>query len=813
MKRTIILLIGICFFQYACCINEAPSTASITVLENMESVLFQNCPKNCLQKFEKIGINQDDGQLYINAFNVGQGNFIVLRKDNHAVIIDAGGRLICESEKVDELLINVVIDAVFITHPHDDHFSLFNSKLFEAFPKSFANTVFYLSGEKNDWESKKAKNFLQRLGFLSNVISSVQYLNNKQLEISLLNGVVFKTFYLEPPIKREPNNLSLLLQVSYMGKNILFTGDAEGDSIARLFQTIGDLSSAASLMHNKDEVESVVKMFHHYTAAHRDFLELRSLCRSLVETFCNNYIFDDPNVVVNSVQNLIDSLVSMQKFDESFFRAKNKESLQSFIDTITPLANLRIDPFFYFCFCHLCKGPACIFSLQDMLNVLNNIEGTDELCLQLSSLGELLQVPLFSIWKRYESLKEQYIQGFLSLLDEKNTFNDLNKAVEAIFQICQDLQLPLLNFVKERLEVFRSEYGDLLSEDLVNLSSENFKMFSSSYFTQFQNVSETLGGGINSVDELFYQYLLDEHFSDVIEYESESESVSMTISDLFKKFAESIFDLLLNDDVNFIPILFEESLPFLTSVFTVEHQAKIAELANLKKYSVQSLRSVLMADFETDDKELCKSIFQANFVRERIIAKLIEDIKFLPYVRIAFLKMYLSEYINAKLTEHYYDLMKRMVFLNAKRSTFKNSQIVFLPHHGTNTKNSQNILGLFAGRDFRKPEEQRIFIVSSSPFGSDKLPKASTLEMAPFFPVHPVHKFIYCRDYSSFVNMIDTEKPIYLTGAAPAGVITVKIDSDGASYILDLVPREDGKLGWIDTLTGERIAFFDFIPM
>jgi len=52
----------------------------------------------------------------------------------------------------------------------------------------------------------------------------VKYIDNKQLGVSLLNGVVFKIFFLEPAVKWEPNKLSVLLRISNLGTNILFIG-------------------------------------------------------------------------------------------------------------------------------------------------------------------------------------------------------------------------------------------------------------------------------------------------------------------------------------------------------------------------------------------------------------------------------------------------------------------------------------------------------------------------------------------------------------------------------------------------------------
>jgi len=63
----------------------------------------------------------------------------------------------------------------------------------------------------------------------------VKYIDNKQLGVSLLNGVVFKIFFLEPAVKWEPNKLSVLLRISNLGTKILFIGVLEKKKKRRFY--------------------------------------------------------------------------------------------------------------------------------------------------------------------------------------------------------------------------------------------------------------------------------------------------------------------------------------------------------------------------------------------------------------------------------------------------------------------------------------------------------------------------------------------------------------------------------------------------
>ena len=129
------------------------------------------------------------------------------------------------------------------------------------------------------------------------------------------------------------------------------------------------------------------------------------------------------------------------------------------------------------------------------------------------------------------------------------------------------------------------------------------------------------------------------------------------------------------------------------------------------------------------------------------------------------------------------------------REKISSSYLIFLPHHGTNTENSQRWLGYFSN-----DKNPHCFVVCSSPFGKDKIPKRSTLELAPHFPVHPIHPFIYRQDNAGGFGLRMTMRPIYLTGVAPGGVECFVLSKDAPRIKkLDVYRRDDREnQRWID---------------
>ncbi|MDR2067656.1 MAG: hypothetical protein LBP41_01550 [Holosporaceae bacterium] len=191
----------------------------------------------------------DDGNLYIFALDVGQANFIVMRKSKEIVVVDAGlGSFSPEfrflAPKIEDIFKGAVLSSVFVTHPHDDHFNLFleSSPLFLGKFCDFSSTEFYLGGTDVDWQrTDGTKKFISKI-----TPGKCHFSDKGGVSIKLMGDVSFRLFYL-PRAVSGINKLSLLIQASYKDKNILFTGDSEGDSIDRVLGGVRNLQQITNM--------------------------------------------------------------------------------------------------------------------------------------------------------------------------------------------------------------------------------------------------------------------------------------------------------------------------------------------------------------------------------------------------------------------------------------------------------------------------------------------------------------------------------------------------------------------------------------
>lgn len=169
--------------------------------------------------------------LTLYALNVGQANCCVIEKDNYRILVDAG----CSAnpDNVVEFLGKgpiKPIDMVFISHPHTDHYNLFasNSIIWDQLCKELQNTKFFLSGNKT---------------FYTRLINSLD-LHNKSwwtleehriMEFSWRNTNWL--FYGRDTKGLRGNALSQIIQIKYLGKKILLTGDADRATLMSMENT------------------------------------------------------------------------------------------------------------------------------------------------------------------------------------------------------------------------------------------------------------------------------------------------------------------------------------------------------------------------------------------------------------------------------------------------------------------------------------------------------------------------------------------------------------------------------------------------
>lgn len=186
--------------------------------------------------------------IYLFAFNVGQGNFILLRHKETVILVDAGSKNKDDKrpcfpnpkDRVEACLKGAEIKAVIITHTDDDHYNYLGKDWLKKFLQKGA--PIYVGGT-----FENAKRIIEGLGVDSSQLHSrvlgrswynspTTSLTNENIEEKLnvlIPGCVFN-FLCSPRElihSDETNPQSLVFLLTYGGRSILFTGDATGETL------------------------------------------------------------------------------------------------------------------------------------------------------------------------------------------------------------------------------------------------------------------------------------------------------------------------------------------------------------------------------------------------------------------------------------------------------------------------------------------------------------------------------------------------------------------------------------------------------
>ena len=199
--------------------------------------------KNFLKTIEK-GINADI--LHCFVFNIGQGNFVVLKFNKNIAIIDCGLKDVTQekwnafyekNENVfNEIFENSTIKAVVVTHPDKDHYNCLEYLFNKIAP---AKECIFVVGRNNeaDYEllDKKSKKVIY-------AVEDEQRCNeaNGDLTTALFGSAdSVGTVEIIKPVQvikaSDTNSHSLILKVTYDNQSILFTGDATKNTFKTIY--------------------------------------------------------------------------------------------------------------------------------------------------------------------------------------------------------------------------------------------------------------------------------------------------------------------------------------------------------------------------------------------------------------------------------------------------------------------------------------------------------------------------------------------------------------------------------------------------
>ncbi|MDR0417867.1 MAG: hypothetical protein LBH08_00305 [Puniceicoccales bacterium] len=187
--------------------------------------------------------------LEINIFNVGWGNFVLLRKDNNVLVIDCGKADAFELEPAKARLENILEKSenctVVITHDHEDHYSA-ACVLNECFQKATmqkGNIGFFYGWAPSKKDSSKR---VERGSIQCN-----SWAGNLRALKCLGNDVSIHCIIPEKYDKRHHVN-NLVVGIKYGNKSFIFPGDATQDwfreNARSLIKLVDDLGGVDFLL-------------------------------------------------------------------------------------------------------------------------------------------------------------------------------------------------------------------------------------------------------------------------------------------------------------------------------------------------------------------------------------------------------------------------------------------------------------------------------------------------------------------------------------------------------------------------------------
>lgn len=169
--------------------------------------------------------------IEVNFFDVGQGDATLVQKDKTQVLIDGGpDKSILLGLGQEIPLLDKEIEAIILSHPHSDHLAGLNYVLQRYSVKNiYLLGVSHQTPEFNDFvEEIKRKKIHTKIVWA-----------NDNFQIGDLN---FEFFWpTKDGLSPDLNEDSLVFNVSYRGRKILFTGDVSGKKLEEIADVIGDI--------------------------------------------------------------------------------------------------------------------------------------------------------------------------------------------------------------------------------------------------------------------------------------------------------------------------------------------------------------------------------------------------------------------------------------------------------------------------------------------------------------------------------------------------------------------------------------------
>ena len=230
--------------------------------------------------------NNDELKMELNTpltvlfLNVGQAESILVKSDNHYMLIDAGNNV--DGKKIVNFLKSINVsefDYVFGTHAHEDHiggldYIIKKYKINNFYMPSDVTTTTTFLEVLNALEKKEIK-------FQTPEIGTKLMLGNSEIEVMSVKEN-----------QEDLNDTSIVLKLTYKNISILFTGDITSNTEKELL--------------NKNIESTVLKVAHHGSKYSNSAAFLRKVNPKYAVISCgiNNEYFHPHQVVLDKLEKL-----------------------------------------------------------------------------------------------------------------------------------------------------------------------------------------------------------------------------------------------------------------------------------------------------------------------------------------------------------------------------------------------------------------------------------------------------------------------------------------------------------------------------
>ena len=267
-------------------------------------------------KFERMKKSEDklykngtiSEELEVNLVDVGQGDGIIITYKDKVIVIDCGTILHQNTMKKYLESLNVKrINALIITHPHQDHFGGLDSIL-----SNFKVDKIYTT----EIDSKVDKSIFERFHlFKYNLIvstynringySKIVPIKNKNGKFKSIKFGDVKLNFLGPLKNYENfNNNSIVCKLIYKDISMLFTGDIQAEAEHDLVETYGEELDV-----------NVLKISHHgsHTSSTDEFLEVTNPEIALISCAIDNSFWHPHHSVAKRLE---ENNITLYRTDE-----------------------------------------------------------------------------------------------------------------------------------------------------------------------------------------------------------------------------------------------------------------------------------------------------------------------------------------------------------------------------------------------------------------------------------------------------------------------------------------------------------------